>query len=518
MSSLGIYFGPRVISIVETKGKAVLNNIEIPYAVLSTGESLEEKVPEDLKIVTLLKDELKRNRIESKEAAVSLSGKDLIVRTFDMLVMPKEELVSAVDFEAKKYIPFKIEELISDFQVNYDKSSRRNFILFMGMKKEGLNKYLKILEKLDIRVNNIEYSAFSVLRLMKLMRLSQRGVIGVISADFPAKDEANFMVLENGFPLFSRDITLIGGPEEVSNNSEIPDTAAILDKIKTEIRISVDFYHRKFPTKNIANIFFVSSPEFRSDLAAFIKDMSLSVQFIDVSKVIGRPVSFSLNFIKGYSASLAKLIKTDIKINLLAPKIAPKAKAGSDREAFLAPAKFFELSGLKVNFKIVILSLLICLAVFMQGFYKRSGLQREMEDIRGLRPKVLTVDPQTGYEELVKIDSEYKKKIGAMDRLIRQQLYLTDQLDAIPRIIPENVWLTSLSSTKSEGRADLTLKGMVYLGDSNKELELLNMFISRLRENAVLGKNFKQITIDSVENSKIKDITVTQFTIVCRID
>jgi hypothetical protein len=517
-SSLGIYFGPGVISIVETKGKMVLNNAEIPYSVLLPGEQLEEKVPEDLKIVTMLKDELSKNKITTKEATVGLSGKDLVVRTFEMLVLPREELVGAVSFEAKKYIPFKIEDLISDFQITYDRASRKNLILFMGIKKEILNKYLAILEKLDIKVNTIEYSAFSVLRLMQLMRFAQQGIIGVISVDFPTKDEVNFLVLENGFPLFSRDITLIGGPEEFFK-TESPDTVAILEKLKTEIRISLDFYHRKFPTKNIAKTFFVSSPELRSDLTTFIiKDMDLSIQFIDVSKVIGRPIPFSLSFIKGYSASLSKMIKTDLKIDLVASKIALIPKAGLEKEAALFLGRFRWLAGLKISRKVLTLSLLICVAVFIQGLYKMMFLQKELENIRGLQPEVLTVNPKTDYQELTKIDSEYKKKIDTMDKFIRHQLYLTDQLDAIPRVMPENMWLTDFSFTRKEDTVDLILRGIVYLGDNNRELELLNLFISRLKENTVLGKHFKEITIDSVDNIHLEKITATQFTIVCRAD
>jgi len=516
-SSLGIYFGPGVISIVETKGKMVLNNAEIPYSALLPGEQLEEKVPEDLKIVTMLKDELRKNKIAAKEVAVGLSGKDLIVRTFEMLVLPREELIGAVNFEAKKYIPFKIEDLISDFQVTYDRASRKNLILFMGIKKETLNKYLAILQQLDIKANTIEYSAFSVLRLMQLMRFAQQGIIGVISVDFPTKDEVNFLVLENGFPLFSRDITLIGGPEELFK-TEAPDTVAILERLKTEIRISLDFYHRKFPTKNISKTFFASSPELRSDLTTFIKDMGLSIQFIDVSKVTGRPMPFSLSFIKGYSASLSKIIKTNLKINLAAPKIAPIPRGEFEKETALFLGRFRWLAGLKINRKVLTLSLLICAAVFIQGFYKMIFLQKELENIRGLQPEVLTVNPKTDYEELTKIDSKYKIKIDTMDKFIRHQLYLTDQLDAIPRVIPENMWLTDFSFTRKEDTLDLILRGIVYLGNSNRELELLNLFTSRLKENMVLGKHFKEITIDSVDNIHLEKITATQFTIVCRAD
>ncbi len=123
MSSLGIYFGPKLINIVETKGRKPVRDIEVPQTTISAGE-LEEKVPADVKtieIIALFKDELRRNKIDARESTICLSGKDLIIRTFEIPVLPREELQSAINFEVKKYIPFKVEDLISDFQLKFDK-------------------------------------------------------------------------------------------------------------------------------------------------------------------------------------------------------------------------------------------------------------------------------------------------------------------------------------------------------------------------------------------------------------
>ena len=48
MSSLGIYFGPKSISIVESAGKKVIKSGQILQSTISTGE-LGEKVPTELK-------------------------------------------------------------------------------------------------------------------------------------------------------------------------------------------------------------------------------------------------------------------------------------------------------------------------------------------------------------------------------------------------------------------------------------------------------------------------------------
>lgn len=530
MNSLGIYFGPKVISVVETKGRKLLNSALIPLSAISAG-GLEEKVPEELKIVALLREELSKNRIEAKEATIALSGRDLIIRTFEMPILPAEELRSAVNFEARKYIPFKMEELVSDFQLHMDKISRRNLVLFAGIKKETMDKYLSIPGQLNIKTNALEYSAFSVLRLLKLIGAREKGVVAIINVDLVEKDEVNFSVLENGIPLLSRDISLTEGgrPEDLSVGGEVESEAALeelkqkmsmtLDHyhrefIKKELRISLDYYHRKFPTKNIDRTFFVTSEGYRSDLEAFTKEIGLlEIQFIDIGKYIGRSVPFSLSFIKGYACSLLKTIGTGVKIDLLAARTRVRpAKAAALPQELTG----ILTGGLKINHKILALSLLICIAPIMLGLYRRLPIEKALKGITGMRPQVSTVSAEAGYEELARISSEFKKKIDTIDNIIRKQPYLTEQLDAVPRLIPKGMWLTNLSFRKEGNRIEFTLKGNAYLEDSDKELQLVNEFLLNLKEDPVLNQHLKEMNIMSIDRGGNEKMAFTTFIITCR--
>jgi type IV pilus assembly protein PilM len=140
MNSLGIYFGPSSISIVESKGRLPVNNIHIPRSAISKGELSDDKVPDEIKMAPYLKEEFKKNKIENTDIRVSLSGRDLIIRNFAMPILPRQELSNAVNFEVKKYIPFKVEDLVSDFQLYTDKFGRKSYVLFVGIKKETLDR------------------------------------------------------------------------------------------------------------------------------------------------------------------------------------------------------------------------------------------------------------------------------------------------------------------------------------------------------------------------------------------
>jgi Tfp pilus assembly protein PilN len=244
-----------------------------------------------------------------------------------------------------------------------------------------------------------------------------------------------------------------------------------------------------------------------------MKDMGLTIQFIDISKYIGKQVGFSTSFVKGYSSSLYKIINTNVKINLLAPKVKVR---GAKKEIIPEEGLLSLLKGVKAKPNILVSGLIICLAAFAFGYYQRTQAQKEINKILSMRPKVLTADPASSYEELTRIDSEYKAKIDTLDKFIRQQMYFTEQLDAIPRAIPDNIWLTDLSSERRDQNIDFTLKGIAYVGDSSKELELINTFLSKLKENPAFVKYFKEIELSSVDNSQIGQIAVTNFTIQCR--
>jgi Tfp pilus assembly protein PilN len=526
MSSLGIYFGPKVITVVETSGKKFIKHIQIPQTTISAGE-LEEKVPTEVKtleIIALLKDELRKNKIDARNATLCLSGKDLITRTFEIPVLPREELHSAINFEAKKYIPFKIEDLISDFQFVLDKISHVNIVIFMGIKKEVLERYISILTQLNIRAHAIEYSAFSVLRILRLSGVSDKGVIGVLTSDLKEEDEVNFTVLENGFPLFSRDITLMGDSGELGKIEEAAPSAA-LERLKSEIRVSLGYYQRKFPVKNIQKIFLISNKEHRSDLEGFMTENSLSAQFIDADKVIGKLAPYSLSLIKGYSSSLSRAIRINLKLNLLA------AQTRSKHLKPKIPVKktVSLVEGIRLDARVIALALLLCIFTFSYSLYRKQFLSKEAKKVILMRPEVsVTIKPQSSLKDLAAIESEVKKRLNAYDSLINKQVYVTELLEIIPRVIPKGVWLTQLSfSKKEENKVELSLRGYAYLDDNSREFEAANKFLSNLKESPEFSNYFKEMNIVSMQNEQLNKqnietgtpykVSVTGFTISCKV-
>ncbi|MCX5710324.1 MAG: pilus assembly protein PilM [Candidatus Omnitrophica bacterium] len=514
MNSLGIYFGPKTINIVETKGKKLISNIQIPQSSLASGD-LDEQLPIEVKLVAIFNDELRKNRIDVNKATLCLSGKDLIIRTFEMPVLPDEELSSAVNFEAKKYIPFKVEELITDYQVELDRSSRKNSILFVGIKKETLDKYLAIFAQLNIKLLSIEYSDFSLLRALRLCGAVDSGIVGVFGMDAQEVEEASFTVFENSFPLFSRDFSVGSAGLESPAAPREPQAAATVEKLKSEIRVSLDYYQRKFPNKKIKKVFLVANQEYASELESFITEIGLVSQFVNQSnlaRVTGKAVAYSLSFIKGYSAALAEGIKSGLKINILASK--EKVTLAQKQGARGSAASLFE--GIKFDFRVISAGLLICALAYAWGLYQAQPLRKEIQAIVDKRAKVTSVSPDASYDALEGVNAKYKMKFDALNNIVIKQLFATYPLNIIPGALPEGMWLSRFNLVKGDdGKAELTLEGVVYLNDPNKEIMEVNEFLSNLNGDATFSKYFNDIKVTSMDRRLTEKVMVTNFTILC---
>lgn len=508
MSLLSLYFGDKGINIINARGKGVANNIEIPASSISSFD-FEDKVPADLKIVALLHEAFRSNKIDPKEAVLCLSGKDLIVRTFEIPQLPREELENAINFEAKKYLPFRIEELITTFQVRADSAKKNNLVVFMAIKRDTLNRYLSIASQLKFKVRALEYSALSLVRLLKLNKGLENVVTAFVYIDSEG-DESHFMVMENGFLLFSRDISLASLPVDALDTG-LKDPALILEKMKVEIKSSLDYYQRRFSQKPIVKTVFFSDLVVREDLNVFLSELGQHVKFIDLAKSLKGQGLINSGVIKSYSAALSNLVNIGIKLDLLKAKT---KKLGGESE-FVLPDLSSLLKDIKIDFRIIFLAVFLIAGMYLYGLMRVQPLKDVLNKTIMSRPKVAQVDSDASYEELSVKSSEFRKKKARYDAIIKKQIYLTKQLNVIPQILSKNAWLSTFKFSHDEGVAVLKLHGYVYLENQQNEIAEVNKFISDLRENSDFKIYFKKVVLDSVAQENFGKQNVTSFDITC---
>ncbi|MFH1441405.1 MAG: pilus assembly protein PilM [Candidatus Omnitrophota bacterium] len=514
-SSLGIYFSPEVISVVESKGKKFLKSFQVPLSILINKTSDEEKVPEEIKLVTLLKEEFKKNKIDSKEVILTLSGIDLIIRTFEIPVLSANERSTAMSLEVRKYIPFKIEELVSDFQFSLDGVNRRYYVLFAGIMKETLEKYLTIVKELDIKVKAIEYSAFSLLKLINLTGADDKGVTGVITIDTQEEGAADFTVTENGFPLFSRDIRLAVENVKDAEENKPQIENKLSDKLKTELRISLEYYKRKFPAKQINNIYFIGDPFLEESIKGFSQELNLSsLQVINTSKFIDKDSVFSLNFLKAYCAAVGPVVKTNVNLNILSAWEKSKKSEEISQQLILEYRDWIISLLQGISPKTIIFALLICGAVFGFSIAKKLPLRKMIDEITASRPKLSIISSTASKQELAQLQDNYSGDIKTLEEKIKKQFYLTPELSDIAKLVPKGMWLTALNFKTREKEKNFKIEGFVYLEDNMQEVAAVNNFINNLIKDDIFSKNFSNISITNVDTQEIEKKKVTHFVII----
>jgi len=444
------------------------------------------------------------------EAAICISGQDLVIRTFEIPLIPKNELKGVVSFEVKKYIPFKLEELDYDFQILYNSRNKTSLVLFVGIKKDILNNYVSIFKQLNIKIGILEYSAFSVLRFLKLAGVSDSGVKASLCFDLNNEDEANFTVYENGFSLFSRDFVLTGEPTGFEQVAEA-DRLQRLEKLKNEIKISLDYYKRKFPEKNLKEIYVVSDKESQQELSALPSEAA--IKFVDYQKALGKGAVYSSVLIKSFAASLFKSSVLKIKINLLGAKL--KAAKTVPQARQMAVGNVFE--GIKIDLKFVIFGAILCAGIFIYGITKIQPLKKELADIQNNRVKTNITSGNESIEELSDISDRFSKKISTLDNMAKNQMFATYPLNAVPPALPRGVWLENFNfNQNATGGPELVLSGKVYLADAEREVESVNAFLANLKKDQNFSRYFKEININSIDRVSEEEKSLLIFTIVCK--
>jgi type IV pilus assembly protein PilM len=115
------------------------------------------------KVLDALKELLEKVQPSAKEVNISLSAPSAIVRFINMPKMKKEDLTNSLRFEAEKYIPFNINEVLIDASILEDNPDDKNQmrVLLAAAKKDVVNSRIEMLKKLGISVAVIDVDSFA---------------------------------------------------------------------------------------------------------------------------------------------------------------------------------------------------------------------------------------------------------------------------------------------------------------------------------------------------------------------
>ncbi len=110
---------------------------------------------------------------------------------------------------------------------------------------------------------------------------------------------------------------------------------------------------------------------------------------------------------------------------------------------------------------------------------------------------------------------EYKKewdslreKISLVSELKRKQMWWTPKLEAFSKLMPDNIWLSSISASSTT----LTLKGFALPGD-NRGFRSIENFVRQLKEDPTFSKILGEIRLSTVTRTEAEKLPAMSFQI-----
>lgn len=174
IGSIGVDIGTKSIRIIETAKKGDRNHLDnygevnLDIAGTKTFRWFDQNTlnPDIQNISSAITAIMEEAEIKSEKAIFSLPDFSTFFITFKMPPMSKKELDSAVMFEARKYIPMPMAEIVIDWQLigNQDTTKGENDILVMAIPKTTIEQYKTIADSCGLELTALEAEVLGLKR------------------------------------------------------------------------------------------------------------------------------------------------------------------------------------------------------------------------------------------------------------------------------------------------------------------------------------------------------------------
>ncbi len=203
----GIYIGNQAFYFAKLEDKTGNNFFEVPFGI--SGERVQILTDKSIEILDLtanIKKALDENRVTAAQAHLALPAHEIIFRSFNVPFMQPQEVKNVVAFEASKYVPFKLDELIYTYYPLTTTENKRRVIrvLFAAVKKERIQTYSYLFSQAGFSIEHIEPGFFSLLRALTFKKqLPANKTIGIIEC-YPRSKHPAIRSGVSNFPNISR--------------------------------------------------------------------------------------------------------------------------------------------------------------------------------------------------------------------------------------------------------------------------------------------------------------------------
>ena len=215
-NQLGIDIGTSNIKLVELKPGEGRFTLET-YGIASVAYNLSSKDASTAigQTASVLKELLKRTHTSTNKAVASLPNNVVFTSVIELPKIPEKELKTAIEFEAKKYVPLPLEEVALSWSVLEAHADKTNLgsirpdeskqrILLTAVPTLVIDNYIKVFKAAGIEPQALEIEALALIR-----SLIADDFASVLLIDIGAKN-TSINLVDNGYLRLSKSLS-VGG-------------------------------------------------------------------------------------------------------------------------------------------------------------------------------------------------------------------------------------------------------------------------------------------------------------------
>lgn len=225
-SSIGLDIGSASLKLIELEKKGKEKILKsFFYSELTPGSPLGSS----------FSNFLKSKKLEGRRVNISVSGQSVVTRYLSWPRMTAAELKNAMQFEAKEYIPFPLEEVVLDCAIIKDNfENGKMLVVLAAIKKTILQERLGLLEKEGLIPKLIDVDCFCLANIFDkscfaLDTSVREKTIALLNI---GAQTTNMAIIDSGALRFSRDISF--GVKGL-----------VLAGLSSEITTSIDYYENQ---------------------------------------------------------------------------------------------------------------------------------------------------------------------------------------------------------------------------------------------------------------------------------
>jgi type IV pilus assembly protein PilM len=474
-------------------------------------------------VTDILKQVAKDNGLKGKDVAVSVGGRQLMIKKITTDDMSDDELRGAIEYEADANLPFNINQVSLDYaRLHQDVDGGRMEVLLVAAKNEIVFDCVEPMHWAGMKPKMLEAAPFAVqAALTEAGYLDEEGVIGVLHLGFQSTEvmlyELSQFETSRSIPIggkayveglirrcgfgFDKALAMLAKNAHSEEDQDAFDAVArsVSDKLAEQIERSFPEYFGVLAEKPIGKILLCGGgAELPFLQPALRQRFGLDVDVVNPFRKMGDPTK-SVSIPEGgdgaaYSCAVGLALRAmggdHPGFNLVFRDERPEAK----RANYLGAKAVLPIMAISA----VLLGMTI---VHLSQQNQLNSLEARLEAIR--TETDLYRDKITIVEDLTMKRADVSERIDVIRELDKNRFARVEVLEMIARRMPPLTWLTEVKEAPTPSGP-----GILVSGVTSSNTKVAEFMTALLKEESV-----KAVDLMVTQINKIADTEVTDFTL-----